>query len=239
MIGVIVLFIVSWLVIWFFEKGNLSVLGFLPGISIVNLAVIVFFITSLCCASGYLIKWYYSIEVYQLNPDISPGLVFKGLKSNFISVLTEELLCRGVGLYILLKKLGTKWGILISSVVFGVLHWFNLGVWGNISQMAMLFSFTFVMGLLLAYAFVRTGSILVPLAIHLGWNLTQNFIFSDGPFSGTLLVKGLSQTEVTVSYFIFFMIFLFPEISAILLDYIVVKKYTSRKFQAIRNCNQY
>jgi membrane protease YdiL (CAAX protease family) len=230
MIGVIVLFAISWLVIWFFEKGNLSVLGLLPGKNISKLAVIVFFTTSLCCASGYLIKWYYSIELYQLNPDLSSGLVLKGLKSNFISVLTEELFCRGVGLYILLKKLGTKWGILISSVVFGVLHWFNAGVWGNISQMAMLFSFTFVMGLLLANAFVRTGSILVPLAIHLGWNLTQNFIFPDGPFGGPLLVKVLPlQPEVTVSYFVFFMVFLFPELSAILLDFAVIKKYPVQK----------
>ena len=229
MIGVIVLFAISWLVIWFFEKGNLSVLGLLPGKSITKLAVIVFVITSICCASGYLIKWNLSIETYQLNPDTSPSLVFYGIKSNLVSVLTEELICRGVGLYILIKKLGAKWGILISSLAFGVMHWFNLGVWGNISQMAMLFSFTFVMGLLLAYAFARTGSILVPFAIHFGWNLTQNFIFSDGPFSGTLLIKVLPQAEVTVSYFIFFMLFLFPELSAILLDYIVVKKYNFQK----------
>jgi hypothetical protein len=96
--------------------------------------------------------------------------------------------------------------------------------------MTMLFSFTFVMGLLLAYAFVRTGSILVPLAIHLGWNLTQNFIFPDGPFGGPLLVKVLPlQLEVTVSYFVFFMVFLFPELSAILLDFAVIKNYPVQK----------
>lgn len=229
MIGVIVLIAISWLGIWFFEKGNLSVIGILPGKGVIKLAIIVFFITSFCCTIGYLLKIYYSIEVYQLNPDASPMLILKGLRSNIVSVLTEELFCRGVGLYILIKKLGTKWGILISSIVFGVMHWFNGSVWGNIQQMAMLFSYTFVMGLLLAYSFARIGSILVPFAIHFGWNLTQNFIFPDGPFSGPLLVKVLPQAEVTVSYFIFFMIMFFPKVSAIFLDYVVIKKYSIHK----------
>ena len=177
MIGIIVLFVISWLVIWLFAKGNLSVLGLLPGKGVSKLVTFVFFITSFCCAIGYWLKIYFSIEVYQWNPDASPRLILNGLRSNFVSVLTEELFCRGVGLYILIKKLGTKWGILVSFVVFGMMHWFNGGVWGNLPQMAILFSFTLVKGLLLAYSFARSGSILVPFAIHFGWNLTQILFF--------------------------------------------------------------
>lgn len=225
MLGIIVLIAVSWLLIWFFEKGNLSVLGFNPGAGVIKLAILLFLLTAVCCASGYLLKIYYRIDIFRLSEDISPNLIVKGLWNNLKSVLTEELLCRGVGLYILVKKLGVRWGILISSVLFGVMHWFNTGVWGNLPQMAMLFGFTFFMGLILAYSFVKTGSILVPIAIHLGWNLTQNFIFSDGPFEAPLLVRIHAPVEVTVSYFMYFLIVFFPEVSAILLNYLVLRKY--------------
>ena len=43
MIGIIVLFVISWLVIWLFAKGNLSVLGLLPGKGVSKLAIFVFF----------------------------------------------------------------------------------------------------------------------------------------------------------------------------------------------------
>jgi hypothetical protein len=84
MIGIIVLVAISWLVIWFFEKGNLSVLGLLPGKEVIKLTIFVFFITSFCCAIGYMLKIYFSIEVYQWNPDLSPRLILNGLRSNFL-----------------------------------------------------------------------------------------------------------------------------------------------------------
>lgn len=235
MLGILVLLAISWLLIWLFEKGNLSVLGFIPPAGIVKLALLLFLLTAICCASGYLLKIYFHIDLFQLNENISPGLFFKGIWNNLKSVLTEELLCRGVGLYILVKKLGSLRGILISSVIFGMLHWFDSGVWGNIPQMIMLFGFTFFMGLILAYSYVKTGSILVPIAIHLGWNLTQNFIFSDGPFEAPLLVRVHAPAEVTVSYFMYFIIVFFPELSAIILNYLVLRKFPKKLLYDVKS----
>jgi membrane protease YdiL (CAAX protease family) len=39
--------------------------------------------------------------------------------------------------------------------------------------MSIVFLFTFCMGLLLAFSYVKTFSILIPFAIHIGWNLTE------------------------------------------------------------------
>ena len=90
--------------------------------------------------------------------------------------------------------------------------------------MALVFSFTFAMGLLLAFAYVRTGSLLIPFAIHFGWNLTQNYIF-PGTETGDHLFVLVAAPTVTISYLAFFTMLLFPKIAVILADYFIVKKF--------------
>ena len=90
--------------------------------------------------------------------------------------------------------------------------------------MGIVFAFTFAMGLLLAYSYSKTFSILIPFAIHLGWNLTQNFVFPDRPEGNHFFILAATPPLVTVSYFVFFIMLLFPKISAIGLDYLIVKR---------------
>ncbi|MCX6206316.1 MAG: CPBP family intramembrane metalloprotease [Bacteroidetes bacterium] len=139
------------------------------------------------------------------------------------SVLTEELLCRGVFLYILIKKIGQAKAVLISSILFAVLHWLNAGVWGNMIQMMVVFSFTFAMGLLLAYAYARTFSLWIPFAIHFGWNLTQNFIFPDTATGNHIFIVAAPAPIVTVSYLAFFTMLLLPKMAVLVIDYLIVK----------------
>ena len=90
--------------------------------------------------------------------------------------------------------------------------------------MSIVFLFTFCIGLLLAFSYAKTFSILIPFAIHLGWNLTQNFIFPDKPEGNHLFILAAPPPIVTVSYFVFFIMLLVPKISAIGLDYLIVKR---------------
>jgi membrane protease YdiL (CAAX protease family) len=167
---------------------------------------------------------YFAKEQYTINSKLTASLIFSELWENIRGVLTEELLFRGVVLYILIKKLGSKWAIIISSIIFGLLHWLNNGVFGNTIQMSIVFLFTFCMGLLLAFSYAKTFSILIPFAIHLGWNLTQNFIFSDKPEGNHLFILAAQPSIVTVSYFVFFVMILFPKISSIGLAYLIVRR---------------
>jgi membrane protease YdiL (CAAX protease family) len=167
---------------------------------------------------------YFAKEQYTINSKLTTSLIFSELWDNIRGVLTEELLCRGVVLYILIKKLGSKWAIIISSIIFGLLHWLNNGVFGNAIQMSIVFLFTFCMGLLLAFSYAKTFSILIPFAIHLGWNLTQNFIFPHKPERNHLFILAGQPPIVTVSYFVFFVMLLVPKISAIGLDYLIVRR---------------
>lgn len=219
----ILIIALSWGLIWLYERADLGVLGGRPTLERLKIGTILFVVTALCCASGFWMRTYFVQEQFALNPQISLELILMGIWLNFKSVLFEELLCRGVGLYILIKKLGQKWAIVISALVFGLLHILNGNALSNPVQTGLLFLYTFLMGLLLAYAFAKTRSIYAPFAIHFGWNLTQNFVFPGGPF-GDFLLLSTAQPEVTVSYFVYFLMLLFPKVSAICIDYLYLKK---------------
>lgn len=224
MVEIIGLLAISWILIWLFEKGNLSVLGLRPTKSRLKYSAILFFTTAICCSTGFLMRMYFGKEQFVLNPKLNSALIFTGIWLTIKSVLFEELLCRGVILYILIKRLGQKWAIPISAIVFGALHWNNMGIMGNIQQMAVTFFWPFAFGLLFAYAYAKSFSLYLPIAMHFGWNLVQNFIFPENLLGNTMFVSAL-QPIVTVSYFVYFTMFLFPKISAIVIDYLIVKKH--------------
>lgn len=223
MLQIIGILVISWLIVLLFNRSNLSVLGMRPNKKLLKLVLILFIVTAICCSTTYLMKIYFAKEQYILNPKLTVNLISLGIWETLRSVLTEELICRGVLLYILIKKVGDKWAVIISSVAFGLLHWLNNGIFGNIIQMSIIFVFTFGMGLLLAYSYAKTHSILIPTAIHFGWNLTQNFIFPDRLEGNHIFILAEKPPIVTVSYFIFFLLLLFPKVSAIGLDYLIIK----------------
>ena len=224
MLQVIGLLAISWLMVWLFDKQNLSVLGLLPTKDRLKLCFYLFIVTAICCSTTFVLKMYFAKEQYTMNPNLTTSMIFSELWNSIRGVLTEELLCRGVILYILIKKLGSMWAIIISSIIFGLLHWLNNGVFGNLIQMGIVFAFTFGMGILLAYSYAKTFSILIPFAIHLAWNLTQNFIFPEKPEGNHIFILAAQPPIVNVSYFVFFIILLFPKISAIGFDYLIVKR---------------
>jgi len=224
MVEIIGLLAISWILIWFFEKSNLSVLGLRPTKSRLKYAAILFIITAICCSTGFLMRMYFTREQFTLNPNLKATLIVTGSWLVLKSVLFEEILSRGVLLYILIKKLGQKWAILISAIVFGALHWRNMETLGDIKQMTVIFLWPFLFGLLFAYAYAKSYSLYLPIAMHFGWNLTENFIFPERVLGNTLFIS-LLQPIVTVSYFIYFTMLLFPKISAIIIDYLVIKRH--------------
>ena len=224
MVEIIGLLVISWILIWFFEKGNLSVLGLRPTKSRLKYAAILFIITAICCSTGFLMRMLFAKEQFILNPKLNTALIVTGIWLPLKSVLFEELLTRGVLLYILIKKLRQKWAILISAIVFAALHWNNMEVLGDIKQMAIIFFWPFAFGLLFACAYAKSFSLYLPIAMHFGWNLTQNFIFPERASGNTLFISSL-QPLVTVSYLVYFTMILFPKISAIAIDYLIIKRY--------------
>lgn len=225
MLQLIGLLAISWLIIWLFEKGNLSVLGLLPTKERMKFFIILFIASSVFSASTFLLKMYFAKETYIISQSLTFKTFLVEFWHQFRTVFTEELLCRGAILYVLIRKIGKSKAIVISSAFFAILHWLNAGVWGNITQMTIVFAFTFAMGLLLAYSYARTYSLLIPFAIHFGWNLTQNYIFPETDSGNHVFVLAAQPPTVTISYLAFFTMLLFPKIAVILFDYLIIKQH--------------
>lgn len=224
MFGLIIQLAVSWILIRIFEKKNLRVLGFMPTKKRLFDFGIFFFITAIICSSGFFMRMYFAGQLWMLNPDISANLILAGIWWNIKSVLFEELIFRGAVFYILLKKLGAQKAILISSVAFGIYHWFSQEVFGNPAQMAITFLITGAAGLLYAYGFAKTFSLYVPVAIHLGWNLTQSVIFSETVIGDQLFIPVKPVPDMAVSYVVYFCILFIPTGGMLLANYFILKK---------------
>ena len=229
MLQLIGLFAISWLLIWLFEKGNLSVLGLTPTKGRLKYFTILFIVSAILSATAFLLRMYFAKEEYILSQSLNTKSILLEIWYQFRTVLTEELLCRGALLYILIKKIGQTKAVIISSIIFAVLHWINAGVWGNLTQMIIVFAFTFAMGLLLAYSYARTFTLLIPFAIHYGWNLTQNYIFPDNAIGNHIFTLAAPPPTVTISYLAFFTMLLLPKVSVIIVNYLIVKQYRQVK----------
>jgi len=76
----------------------------------------------------------------------------------------EEMLFRGYGFQVLLGPLGAYATVLPVGVLFGLAHRDNL----NFSMLG--FANTVLWGVLLGYAFLRSGDLWLPIGLHFGWN---------------------------------------------------------------------
>jgi membrane protease YdiL (CAAX protease family) len=223
MLGIIVQLAISWLIIWLFNKGNLTFLGFTPNKKRMFYFTLLFIVTALCYTGSIFLRIYLAKEEWIINPQLSASLFLKGLWWNIKAVLFEELIFRGVLFYILIKKLGGKKAILISAIAFGIYHWFSSGVLGQPLPMLIIFITTAIAGLLYAYSYYKIGSLWAPIGIHLGWNFTQIFIFSSGLIgNGVFILK--AQPNVTVSYFTYFLITYLPILAMLGINFIMLKK---------------
>jgi uncharacterized protein len=225
MIGIIVQLAISWLMVWLYEKGNLSCLGLMPTKKRLLDFTLFFFVTAACAVSGFLLKMGIAKQSWMLNPAINTGAILEGVWFTVKSVLFEEFIFRGVLLYILIKKLGATRAIIISAVAFGIYHWFSHELWGNPAQMAIEFLMTGIMGLVLAYGYAKSFSLFIPIAIHLGWNIVQMVVFSGNTIGQQLFVEVLPRPVVTISYFSFFVMQLLPVISCWLITTWLLRRY--------------
>lgn len=224
MLGILVQLAISWLIIWLVEKQHLNVLGFNPTRQRLADFFLFLLIAAACCASGILLSMWWGNEQWELNPLFNAALLWQGILYNMKSVLFEELIFRGVLFYILIKRLGAAKAIIVSSVAFGIYHWFSYGIIGNIPQMTIFFFLTGIMGLIYAYGYAKTFSLYIPAAIHFGWNFTQSFVFSKGNIGKGIFVLAKEQTPVTVSMAAYLVILLLPLLSVWGINYWLLKR---------------
>ncbi|MEX2528366.1 MAG: CPBP family intramembrane glutamic endopeptidase [Gemmatimonadota bacterium] len=94
-----------------------------------------------------------------------------------VPAAAEELLFRGYPLALLMEGLGAKWGVGLTSGLFGLLHLANPGL----TPLAVVN--LFLAGVVLALLVIRTGSLWWAVGAHLGWNWSTWWILGQ-PVSG-------------------------------------------------------
>lgn len=197
MIGILIQLAISWLLLWLVERKDLSVLGLRP-----TSGRLIHFIFGFVIAAALFTV--YAVTVTFLSDNDWTVSTEYSLKEFLASswwttrsVIFEELIFRGALLYILIKRTSTRTACILSAVAFGGYHWFSFGVFGDSVQMTYVFVSTGIWGLMFAFAFAKTMSLYLPTGIHLGWNLFNIVIFSQGSLGQQFLVNSNNGQPLT------------------------------------------
>jgi uncharacterized protein len=189
MAGIFVELIISWLLLWFIFKKHLTVLGFKPTKNRLQNLGVGLIIAATCCALYHTMTTAFANNSWTFNKSVSSNALLKSSRYALISVLYEELIFRGALLYIAISILGTTKACIISAVCFGIYHWFTFNVFGNPWMMLIVFLMTAIVGFSWAFAFAKTGSLYLPIGLHLGWNFIQTVVFSTGYNGQQILIR--------------------------------------------------
>ncbi|WP_165571368.1 CPBP family intramembrane glutamic endopeptidase [Flavobacterium reichenbachii] len=131
---------------------------------------------------------------YQINASFTANNFSDTFLFLLRSVLFEELIFRGAFFCLICYKLSINYAIIISTISFGIYHWFSWELFGNPTAMIVVFLMTGCMGFIFAYTLVRSGSVYISTALHLSGNLTNILIFSkDYSLGKQWLVKSFAD----------------------------------------------
>ena len=125
----------------------------------------------------------------------SGGAGFEGLAValiyNLATAMGEELLFRAVLFRVAEEVAGTTAAIVISAVIFGLLHAANPGA--TAFGIAVL---TIEFGVMMALAYVLTRNLWLAVGIHMAWNFTQGYVFGV-EVSGVAQPHSIFKTTVS------------------------------------------
>lgn len=225
MLGLLVIIVVSWGLLHFAENKNIEALGVIPyGNRIVQFLIGLVFIMLVTLLNIYIETNVLKID-WQLQTSINYNQIFDVFIYHIISALTEDLVFRGAILYILISRLGAKWGVLISALFFGVYHVFSYDMTeARIIPILYVILITGFTGYVWAYTFYKTKSILLALGFHLGINLMNTFFFESQPY-GELIFQGTTQIQLRDWGWLYFNLFkgLFPSIMTLIFVKILLR----------------
>ncbi|UUC45999.1 CPBP family intramembrane glutamic endopeptidase [Flavobacterium cerinum] len=197
MIGIFIEIVLSYFILKYAIKENLSVLG----VKLTRYRFILFSV-SIVWPVAYYCLFEFSVAALVHNPlKLNPDYTFSAFVNSVVyiirAVVFEELIFRGALLYILIRKLGNQKAIIISSIAFGVYHWFSWNAFGSPLQMVFIFLSTGSVGYIFALAFAQSKTIYLPLALHFGTNFSTMILFSKNKAIGLqLLIKSFPADPV-------------------------------------------
>ena len=127
----------------------------------------------------YLIMWgagWLNFESFAWTDDPFGVIALETLAVFIIFVIVgwnEELLSRGYHLQNLESGLNTIWAVLLSSAIFSFMHLNN----PNIESFGFVAGGIFLAGVFLAFGYLRTRQLWMPIGLHIGWNFFEGVVF--------------------------------------------------------------
>jgi len=155
-----------------FIKDNLT--GFATGFALI----------SLVAGIMYLFGYYLPVSIN------NPTILFKPLMIFCIMGVWEEIIFRGIIYRITEESLGTIRALLISSFIFGFVHFSNSG-FNWISGPAIALS----IGLLTGILYTLSGRLWMSISLHIGWNIS--FVFWGMTVSGAQEFPSFIESRLT------------------------------------------
>ena len=157
--------------------GKNALIGFSVGLLLQSLVILVIYLSG-----GYSVI--HVIPVSFLIPAFTIALT---------SAITEELLIRGIVFRITEEKLGTVIALIISALLFGLLHLANHG-----ATLFSAISIALQAGVLLAAAYIFSRNLWLPIFLHFAWNFAEGGIYGV-LISGNTVRKSLITSKITGS----------------------------------------
>ncbi len=170
----------SFIMLRFFDHRSFAMLGVAcdPGwTGHVLLGMTAGFIAICIIIAAGILLGAYTMSLRSIDTALLIKAFSRSVMTVFIYALFEEILFHGYLLQMLIEGTGRITAILVLSILFGILHYLNPNgsLLGAIN--------TGLAGAALAVAYVRTRSLLFPIAMHFSWNFTLGFLFGF-PVSG-------------------------------------------------------
>jgi hypothetical protein len=117
-------------------------------------------------------------------------ILLAGLATPLATAVYEELWFRGVIFRLTQEWFGTWLAVVISSLIFGFVHWDAAG-----ATLQGLVSISLWAGLLLCATYVLTGRLWLGIGLHAAWNYTQGSVYS-GSVSGNAAPDGFFKSTL-------------------------------------------
>jgi len=175
----------------FYEKRKITELGFENFIKDAGLGLLTgLFLQSLVIVLIYLNGSYTVIKenpVLYILPSVGMALA---------SATLEEVLFRGIIFRLTEEKLGSVIALIISAVLFGVVHLGN-----DNSTFFSAVSIALQAGVLLGAAYIFTRNLWLPIFIHFAWNFAEAGIYGAA-VSGNTMQKSLLTAEINGPYWL-------------------------------------
>lgn len=197
MLGVLVAIGISWIILWLVFKEHIIALGVIPNVQRLKEFLLGMVPMSLFCILNLVGQAYFQESSYVRNYDYGFFESLNGIWWTFKAALFEELLFRGVLLYVLIRKLNVVKACVISAIAFGIYHWFSYNMFDRgLIPMLYVFLMTGAAGWMFAYAFAKTKSLYAPLGLHFGWIVISIVVLSAGPLGDSLYVLEVEAQEL-------------------------------------------